>query len=183
VHFAGLLQEGGGGGLGTLGFDLPSLIVYLVNFCLLLAILYYFAYKPFLNLMDERSRRIKEGLDAAEKAKEESARIQADMERQLEEAHKEGQQFIERTRAIADRYLEEERETARREVETYLERARADIQRERDEAMQEVRRHFAELVSRASEQIIGRALDEKSHLDIIDDVLSESNDLGNGKSA
>jgi len=180
VHFAGLFQEGGGsGGLGTLGFDLPSLIVYLVNFCLLLAILYYFAYKPFLRLMDERTRRIKEGLEAAEKAKEESARIQAEMERKLEEAHKEGQQFIDRTREIADRYLEKERENARREVEAFLERARADIRRERDEAMDEVRHHFADLVIRAAEQVVGRALDGKAHMDVIEDVLAESNDLGN----
>jgi F-type H+-transporting ATPase subunit b len=180
VQFAGLIQEGGGtGGLGTLGFDIPSLIVYLVNFCLLLAILYFFAYKPFLNLMDERSRRIKEGLEAAEKAKEESARIQADMERQLEEAHKEGQQFIDRTREIADRYLEEERQEARREVEALLERARAEIQRERDEAMAEVRRHFADLAIRAAEQVVGRALDRKAHVEIIEEVLAESNDIGN----
>jgi F-type H+-transporting ATPase subunit b len=180
VHFAGLLQEGGGGGLGTLGFDLTSLVVYLVNFSLLLAILYFFAYKPFLRLMDERANRIKEGLEAAERAKEESVRIQADMERRLEEAHKEGQQFIDRTREIADRYLEEEREAARKEAEAFLERARADIRRERDEAMDEVRRHFADLTIRAAEQVIGHAVDKQDHLDIIENVLSESSDMRNG---
>jgi F-type H+-transporting ATPase subunit b len=181
VHFVGLFQEGGGGGgLATLGFDIPSLIVYVVNFCLLVAILYYFAYKPFLSMMDERSRRIKEGLEAAERAKEESAAMQADMERRLEEAHKEGQEFINRTREIADRYLDEEREKARREAEAFLERARADIQRERDDAMDEVRRHFADLAVRAAEQVIGRSLDEEDHLDIIQNVLSESSDLKDG---
>jgi F-type H+-transporting ATPase subunit b len=180
VHFAGLLQEGGGtGGLGTLGFDLPSLIVYLVNFCLLLAILYFFAYKPFLRLMDERNRRIREGLEAAEKAKEESARIQADMERRLDEAHKEGQAFIDRTRQIADRYLEEEREEARLEAEAFLKRARADIQQERDEAMQEIQHHFADLVYRAAERVIGKSLDHQAHLDIIQDVLAESSEMEN----
>jgi F-type H+-transporting ATPase subunit b len=179
VHFAGLFQEAGGsGGLGTLGFDLPSLIVYLINFLLLLAILYFFAYKPFLRLMDERSQRIREGLEAADKAKEESERIQADMERRLDEAHKEGQQFISRTREIADRYLEEERESARREADAFLERARAEIQHERDEAVAEVRRHFADLAIRAAEQVIGRSLDHQSHREIIENVLSESSDLG-----
>jgi F-type H+-transporting ATPase subunit b len=178
VHFAGLLQEGGGsGGLGALGFDLPSLIVYVVNFCLLLAILYFFAYKPFLRLMDERTRRIREGLEAAERAKEESAQMQAEMERRLDEAHKEGQEFIDRTRQIADRYLQEEREAARREAEAFLEKARADIQQERDEAVQEIRRHFADLVYHAAEQVIGRSLDHKAHLDIIEDVLAENSEL------
>ncbi len=168
------MQEGGGGGLGTLGFDLPSLIVYLVNFCLLLAILYFFAYKPFLRLMDERTQRIKEGLESAERAKEELARIEAEMERRLDEAHKEGQEFIERTRQMADRYLQEERQAARREAEAFLAKAREEIQRERDDAMQEVQRHFADLVFRAAEQVIGRSLDRKAHLEVIDDVLAES---------
>ena len=89
--FSQLLQEGGGGGgLGTLGFDLPSLIVYLVNFVILLVILYVAAYKPFLRMMDERSTRIKEGLEAAERAKEELGRIQADMQQKLAEARREG---------------------------------------------------------------------------------------------
>ena len=176
MHFAGLFQEGGGGGLATLGFDLTSLIVYLVNFCLLLAILYFFAYKPFLQLMDERSRRIKEGLEAAEQAKEESAKMQADMERRLDEAHKEGQEFIDRTRQMADRYLQEEREAARREAEAFLERAREEIQRERDDAMQEVRSHFADLVFRAAEQVIGRSLDHQAHMEVINSVLSEKSD-------
>lgn len=174
------LQEGGGGGgLATLGFDIPSLIVYLVNFTLLLIVLYFFAYKPFLRMLDERSKRIKEGLEGAERAKEESARIQADMERRLEEAHKEGREFIERTREIADRYLEEEREEARREAEAFLERARADIRRERDEAMDEVRKHFADLAIQAAERVIDRSLDAKAHQDIIDGVLKESSDLRN----
>lgn len=182
MFYSQLLQEGGGGGggLGTLGFDLPSLIVYLVNFVILLSILYVAAYKPFLRMMDERSARIKEGLEAAERAKEESGRIQADMQQKLAEARREGQQLLERAREMADRYRQEERDKARLEAEAFIEQAREDIQRERDEAIAQVRRQFADLAIRAAEQVINRSLDASAHQDIIESVLEESPDLRGG---
>ena len=56
--------------LETLGIHFPSLAIYLVNFLLVLILLYLFAYKPILRLMDQRADRIMESLEAAEKARE-----------------------------------------------------------------------------------------------------------------
>ena len=43
-----------------LGINLPSLIAYVVNFVILLGILYAFAFKPLLRSMDQRAERIRE---------------------------------------------------------------------------------------------------------------------------
>jgi F-type H+-transporting ATPase subunit b len=178
VYLSQLPQEGGGGGgLATLGFDLPSLIVYLVNFVILLVILYLAAYKPFLRMMDERSARIKEGLEAAERAKEESARAQGEMQARLAEARKEGQQLLERAREMAERFKQDEREKARAEAEAFIAQARTDIQQERDEAIAQVRRQFADLAIRAAEQVINRSLDAQAHQDIIEGILEENSDM------
>ena len=59
---------------GELGIHLPSLLIYLVNFGLLLGLLYLFAYKPILRMLDQRSATIKDGLDQAEKARLQAAR-------------------------------------------------------------------------------------------------------------
>ena len=60
-----------------LGINLPTLIVYLLNFGILLAVLYALAYKPLLRAMDQRSERIKDSLAAADQAREEAANSQA----------------------------------------------------------------------------------------------------------
>ena len=163
-----------------LGFHLPSLIIFLVNFLILLGILYLFAYKPILRVMDQRSERIRESLEAADKAREEAASSQQDTQRQLNEARMEGQRLIEQAREMAERYRTEENEKARQEAEAFILRAREDIQRERDAAVQEVRAHFADLAISAAEKVIERSLDRDAHGELIAGVLEEGGNLRAG---
>ena len=166
--------------MSALGINLPSLIVFLVNFLLLLGVLYLFAYKPILRVMDRRSNQIRESLEAADRAREEAASSQVDVRAQMQEAHAEGQRLIEQARQLADRYREEERERVRQESEAALARAREDIQRERDAAIQEVQSHFADLAVTAAERVIERSLDRDAHQELIDGVLQEGEGLRRG---
>lgn len=164
--------------MDKLGFHWPSLVVYVVNFTILLGILYAVGYKPILRILDQRSSRIRQSLEQAERIQRESAERQVEMERQIQEARREGQGLIEQARQMADRFREEERARARQEAETFLSRARADIQRERDNAIEEVREQFADLAITAAERVIRRTLDRDAHREIIDQVLEESEQLG-----
>jgi F-type H+-transporting ATPase subunit b len=166
--------------LEELGLNFPILIVYLVNFLILLGILYMFAYKPILRVMDQRTERIRESLEAAERAREEADRSQADTQRQLAEARAEGQKLIDQARELADRYRTDEQERARQEAEAFIARAREDIQRERDAAVQEVRAHFADLAISTAEKVIERSLDRDAHTDLIARVLEEGETLRRG---
>ena len=126
-------------GVTELGVNLPSLVAYLVNFILLLGILGVFAYKPLMRMLDERTERIRESLEAADLARQEAANAQEAIQEQITEARREGQRIMDQTREAAERFRTEEMEKARQEAEALVERARADIQRERDNALEEVR--------------------------------------------
>ena len=78
-------------GITDLGINGPSLIAYLINFVLLLGILTLFAYKPLLRVLDQRSERIRESLEAADRAREEASSSRQAIEGQLNEARREGQ--------------------------------------------------------------------------------------------
>ncbi|MDP3062062.1 MAG: F0F1 ATP synthase subunit B [Chloroflexota bacterium] len=163
--------------MDKLGLHVPSLIVYLVNFLLLLGILYLFAYKRILNMMDQRSQRIKESLEAADRAREDAARAQEEMKKQMDASRRESAVLLEEARRAADRFREEERARARQEVQAFIEKARADIRRERDVAVDEVRQHFADLAITAAERVISRSLDRRAHKELIEQVLKESEEL------
>ena len=167
--------------MADLGLNFPSLIVFMVNFLILLGILYMFAYKPILRLMDQRSERIRESLEAADRAREEAARSHQDTQHQLNEARIEGQRLIEQAREMAERYRGEERDRARQDAEAFIARAREDIQRERDVAIQEVRSHFADLAISAAERVIERSLDREAHGELIARVLEEGDSLRGGE--
>ena len=157
-----------------LGINLPTLIVYLLNFGILLAVLYALAYKPLLRAMDQRSERIKDSLAAADEAREEAANSQAAIEEQLNEARREGQRLLDQAKEASDRFKEDEMGRARQEAAAFVERARADIVRERDAAIIELREGFGDLAITAAERIISRSLDRQAHQDLITEVLEET---------
>jgi F-type H+-transporting ATPase subunit b len=164
----------------TLGIHLPSLLIYLVNFLLVLGLLFLFAYKPILRLMDQRAERIRESLEASERAREEAASSQQVVEDQLVEARREAQRIVEIAREAAERFRGEEMERARGEAENFVSRAQSDIQRERDAAIEEVRANFGELAITAAERVVRRSLDRQAHEDLIAQVLEEGESLRRG---
>jgi len=159
---------------GQLGIHLPSLLIYLINFSLLLALLYLMGYKPILNMLDKRSAAIKEGLEHAQQAKEQAARAQEQIKAQVEQARQEGQAIIARAAQMGERVKEEARAQARQEAEALITRARGEITRERDEAIAQLRQEFADLTVRAAGKVIGRSLDRETHRQLIEEVLEES---------
>lgn len=167
-------------GLKALGINLPSLIAQLLNFFLLLAILYLVAYKPVMRMLDERRRRIQEGIRASEEAKERLAQTEKEVQAQLERARQEGQALIGQAQQISARIQEESRQQARQEAEQLLGRARSEIQLERDSAIAQLRREFADLTVRAAERVIRRSLDREAHRHLIEEVLAEAPTTASG---
>ena len=62
----------------TFGVDWPHLIAQIISFCIVCALLYRFAYRPILNMLEERRKQIAEGLAERESIKAELARTEAD---------------------------------------------------------------------------------------------------------
>jgi len=162
------------GGIGALGINLPSLIAQLINFTILLIVLGW-AFKRFLfPLLDERRRRIQEGLEASDEARRRLSETEKDVAAELEKARNEGQTLIGEAQQMSTRIQEEARQSARAESETLLERARSEIQLERDAAIAELRREFAGLTIAAAERVIRRSLDPQAHRELIEEVLAEA---------
>jgi len=63
------------GGFASLGINLPLLVVFIVNFIVLLVLLRLFLYKPVMKVLDERAQRTKEAMDLAEATKKNMSRL------------------------------------------------------------------------------------------------------------
>lgn len=160
--------------MAELGFHWPSLLVYLVNFSILLALLYLVGYKPILRMLNDRTERISNSLKEAEQVRSDSEASKEEMKKELEQARQEGQVLIAQAKELGARHRDEERQKAQEEARVFLERARKDIDRERDTAIEQVRQHFAELALVAAERIIERSLDKQSHVEVIEETLQQS---------
>ena len=165
------------GGLADLGINLPVLIAQIVNFAILLGLLYLVAYKPIMRMLDERSRRIKESMEQAEAMKEKTALADEEIKKQIETASKEGQERVARAVRIGEDMKQKAQGEAKQEAEALLDRARVEIQQERDDAIGELRKEFADLTILAAGKVIERSLDKEAHRELIDKVLEESSTL------
>jgi len=160
-----------------LGISWQGLLGQIINFVLLLVLLYFIGYRPIRKMLDERSNKIKEGIDQAELAKEAAARAEEEVQRRLDEARKDGQLILAQAAEIGERLKAEAREEARREAEALIVRARAEIGMERDEAIDKLRQEFADLAILAAEKVINETLDKERHRRLIEEVLEESSTL------
>ncbi len=161
-------------GITDLGINVPTLIAQIVNFTALLIVLRLLAYKPILAMLDERKRKIAEGLAAAELGREREVEATREAQEQIEAARREGQGIVAQSQQVAQRLAEEARVSALAQTDVMLQRARGEIQLERDNAIAELRREFADLAIAAAEKVIGESLDRNSHQRLINEALAQS---------
>src|ERR687892_2597285 len=110
--------------LEQFGIDGWKLGIQAFNFLLLLLILQRFAYKPLVNMLDERSRRIRNDLDEARRLREESERDRETYRQQLNRARDEGRAILEEANNVAARIREQAILDAEQQNAASLQRAR-----------------------------------------------------------
>ena len=167
-------------GLAGLGINLPMLLAQIVNFTLLFGLLYMFAYKPILKMLDERTKKVEESMKQTEYIKEQVAHAEEESKKRIEAATKEGQEVIARAVRSGEEVRQKAQQDARKDGEILIARAKTEIQRERDDAIDELRREFADLAILAAEKVIQKSLDKESHRQLIDKTLEQSTTFKKG---
>ena len=160
-----------------LGISLPTLIAQLINFAVLLLLLYLVAYKPVLRMLDERSGKVKESMEQTEQIKEQAELAEKEAEKRIQEASKEGQKMLQKAEQFGEEIRQKARQDAEVQSEKLISRAKAEIQSERDETVSELRQQFANLTILTAGKVIDKTLDKEAHRELIRKALEESSDL------
>ena len=161
-------------GLFKLGINWATLIAQLLNFAVLFTLLYMFAYKPVLKMLDARAKKIDDSMKQTEQIKQQVAHAEEEFKKRIDAASKEGQEVIARAQRIGEEVRQKAQQDAQKDAETLLNRAKAEIQRERDDAIGGLRREFADLTIMAAEKVIQKSLDKEAHRQLIDKTLEQS---------
>ncbi len=157
------LAEGGGEGpiqqiARTFGVDWPHLISQTVSFIIVCALLYRFAYKRVLAVLEERRQRIAEGLANAEKIKAELARTEAQRQEVLVQANAQATKLIEEARAAAARVQEQETQKAIAAAEQIMAKAREAAAADHSRMLAELKREVGRLVVQTTATVTGKIL-------------------------
>ena len=145
-------------------------------FLILVFLLAKFAWKPILNMVEERTKNIEDALNSAENAKKEMAALKAENEQIMKEASAERDRIVREAREMKDKIIEESKETAKAEADKIMLQTRKLIDDEKRAAMNELKDQVATLSVEIAEKILARELaDKKSQAELINDILNQSN--------
>ena len=89
--------------IDTFHIDLKLLIAQFINFAIVFAVLYFFALKPLVKVMQERTKKIEKSVDDAKKIEEKLERSEKDYDKKLAEAKKEANAIMEKTHIQAEK--------------------------------------------------------------------------------
>jgi len=132
-----------------------------------------FVWPVIRNAMDERQKRIDDGLSAAERAHRDLELAQDKVSHQLKDAKVEAASIIEQANRRAAQIIDEAKEKAREEGVRLKAAAQSEIEQEVNRAREQLRAQVGALVVAGAERILGRAVDESAHRDIVDKLAQE----------
>ncbi len=154
----------------------PGLAIWaIIIFSILLFLLSKFAFKPIVESLKERQESIETALNAANKAKEEMAQLQAKNEDLLKEAKEERNIMLLEAKNIATKIVEDSREKAKAEYEKLIEHARNDFETEKLAALMQMKNEAGKLAVDIAEKLIRKELaDKKAQEDLVTSLINEA---------
>jgi F-type H+-transporting ATPase subunit b len=140
------------------GVDKTHLISQIISFGIVCVLLYFFAYKRVLAMLEERRQRIAEGLANAEKIKAELARTETQRLEVLAQANTQATKLIEEARAAAARVQELETQKAIAAAEQIIAKAREAAAADHARMLTELKREVGRLVVQTTATVTGKIL-------------------------
>lgn len=149
-----------------------TFLVQVVNFAVLLGVLYLLAFKPLVGALEGRAAAIRQQLAEAQAAREQAQRQAAEFEARLREAQAEAQAVRERALREAAEMRERLTAEARQEAARLVESARAEIAQDVRRARAELRAEVGALAVQIAERLIQKSLRDEDHQRLVQEALA-----------
>jgi F-type H+-transporting ATPase subunit b len=150
-----------------------TLIIQMIVFLILVGFTMKFVWPPITAALDERARKIADGLSAADKAKSELAVANKRVEAQLSAARDDAAKRLADAERLAQQIVEEAKGKATVEAEKIIASARAEAEQESVKARETLREQVAGLAVKGAEQILRKEVNASAHADMLTRLKAE----------
>jgi F-type H+-transporting ATPase subunit b len=158
--------------MAALGINLGFFLFQVFNFIIVLVVLNMLAYKPIVNLLETRKRKISQSLEDARIAEEARANAEAEARQIIAKAQAESAERVREATARADAAAQAVKTLAENDAAKIREQAIKDATDERNRILGDLRHQVASLAMAAAQKLVGEALDEKRQHALIDEFFS-----------
>jgi F-type H+-transporting ATPase subunit b len=132
-----------------------------------------FVWPPIIAAMREREAKIADGLAAADRASHDLELAQEKAVERLKEAKVEAAGIVDAANKRGNQLVEEAKQAALVEAERVKTAAQAEIEQETNRAREQLRGQVAALSLAGAEKVLGAAIDQKAHADLVDKLAAE----------
>lgn len=158
--------------------EIGTIIWTVITFVILAALLGRFAWKPMLQMLEQRETSIKDALDQSQRARAESEETLRKNQEILASARRETATIFEQGRRESEEMRAEFLAKARKEAQDLLEQGKRQIQHEQKQAIAQLRGQVADLAIRGAEHLISRSLDDDKHRELVSEYVQSLPALG-----
>jgi F-type H+-transporting ATPase subunit b len=150
-----------------------TLIVQMIVFLILVGFTMKFVWPPIMAALDERAKKIADGLSAADKAKSELAVANKRVEAQLSAARDDAAKRLADAERLALQIVEEAKGKATVEADKIIAAAHAEAEQESVKARETLREQVAGLAVKGAEQILRKEVNASVHADLLSRLKAE----------
>ncbi|SMF03744.1 F0F1 ATP synthase subunit B [Pseudogulbenkiania subflava] len=150
-----------------------TLLGQAITFAILVWFTMKFVWPPLTNMMDERAKRIADGLAAAERGKQDLEAAEKRAGDELRKAKQQATEIVMAAEKRASQIVEEAKETARTEGARLVAEAKSDIDQEVLRAKETLREHVSSLAVAGAEKILRHEIDKAKHAELLASIKAE----------
>ena len=150
-----------------------TLIAQALAFATLIWLIATLIWPPLLKAIEERHKKIAEGLAAADKSQESLAKAEEQVAELLREARTKANQIIDQANVRANQLVEQAKQEAVAEAEQQKALAQAEIESATFRAKEELRRQVADLAVAGAEKLINRQIDSTAQKALLDELAGQ----------
>lgn len=156
-----------------MGVNFYTLIGQMVTFAVLVLFTMKFVWPPIVTAMQERQKKIADGLAAAERAQHDLASAQADAEAELSEARTKATEIVALATQRGDEIVAQKKSDAEAEGQRALTQARAQIEQEEASAREKLRSELAALATAGASKILNKEINAETHAGLLNDLAAD----------
>ena len=150
-----------------------TLLGQTVAFVIFIAICWKYVWPPIIAIMEEREKRISDGLEAAKKADDSLEEAQLAFDQEMNKAKAEAAELLEKANARASQIVVDATAKAGIEAEKILTSASKTIENDVNKAKEELRQKMSALIIETSEKILGDEINTDKHQELLAKAASE----------
>jgi F-type H+-transporting ATPase subunit b len=144
-----------------------------ITFFLLLVLLHKFAWRPILNIVQNREKEIRDALENADKAKVQLAQVEEEKLRLLNEAKTQAAKIIEESRKTARDLAANIEAKSRQEAQNLVQSAHEEIAGERQRLLKSLRQESAEVAISLASKIIQENMDQDKNRRLVQNEIEQ----------